>query len=111
MTASLSGSARRLAEVEGEVRHWVDRHLSDNAEADDASDSECAATLADLRALRPRLHPETRGYADSIVDLIGDLRDSINRGGTLTARRAEGLRRSLETLAMEVATLGLAEPQ
>ena len=105
--ASLPGSARRLSEIETRVRGWVSGYIAGNAEV---SDEDCASELDTIRKMRPRLHPEARSYANGIVDLIDDFRDALERGGTLTARRADTLKRSLDSLAVEVATLGLVQP-
>ena len=119
LTASLSGSVWRLGQLESQVRGWVISHLSDNETAVSpvsnpgavGSDQTCASALADLRLIRPRLHPDARRYADDLAELVEDLRDSLRRGGSAAAvRRAEGLRSALDSLSLEVAGIGIAEP-
>ena len=111
--ASLDGSVKRLRRLDDQVRTWVNSHLGKGEVIEGAgavSDHNCAAALADLRALRPHLHPGSRGYADQLFELVQDLRESLRSGGsgpTVTARRAGALRSALDTLTLEVAAIGI----
>ena len=110
--ASMANSIERLQLIDRQVRGWVSAHLAGEGTTRDSVeryDDLCAGVQTTLRALRPRIDPKARPYADGMFSVVEDFRVSLrsqSRGG-VAAQRVEALRKALRSLEMEVAALSV----